>query len=158
MVLLRSASRCPVLLCFLRYCTVRLKMFSLFLHLFSMYYLCENYYKSITVSACSVAKSCPTLCDLMNCSPPGPSVHGILQARTLEWVAITYSRIFLTQGSNLHLLLAGRFFATSTTWEGQVPKFTFAKYTPNSNYFMAVIHMHLLICENKCANSWCNPS
>ena len=41
----------------------------------------------------------------MNCSPPGSSVHGILQARTLEWVAISSSRgIFPTQGSNPHLL------------------------------------------------------
>ena len=32
-------------------------------------------------------QSCPTLCDPMDCSPPGSSVHGILQARTLEWVA-----------------------------------------------------------------------
>ena len=34
------------------------------------------------------AQSCPTLCDPMDCSPPGSSVHGILQARTPEWVAI----------------------------------------------------------------------
>ena len=39
-----------------------------------------------------VAQSCPTLCDPMDCSPPGSSVHGILQARTLEWVAIPFSR------------------------------------------------------------------
>ena len=39
-----------------------------------------------------VAQSCPTLCDPMDCSPPGSSVHGILQARTLEWVAIFFSR------------------------------------------------------------------
>ena len=37
-------------------------------------------------------KSCLTLCDLMNYSPPGASVHGILQARILEWVAISSSR------------------------------------------------------------------
>ena len=36
--------------------------------------------------------SCPTLYDSMNCSPPGSSVHGILQARILEWVAICFSR------------------------------------------------------------------
>ena len=35
-----------------------------------------------------VIQSCPTLCDPMDCSPPGSSVHGILQARILEWVAI----------------------------------------------------------------------
>ena len=36
-------------------------------------------------------QSCPTLCNLMDCSLPGFSVHGILQARTLEWVAISFS-------------------------------------------------------------------
>ena len=39
-----------------------------------------------------VTQSCLTLCDLMDCSPPGSSVHGILQARILEWVAISFSR------------------------------------------------------------------
>ena len=39
-----------------------------------------------------VAQSCPTLCDSMDCSPPGSSIHGILQARILEWVAISFSR------------------------------------------------------------------
>ena len=39
-----------------------------------------------------VALSCPTLCDPMDCSLPGSSVHGILQARILEWVAISFSR------------------------------------------------------------------
>jgi len=39
-----------------------------------------------------VAQSCPTLCDPVDCSPPGSSVHGILQARILEWAAISFSR------------------------------------------------------------------
>ena len=38
-----------------------------------------------------VAQSCPTVSDPMDCSPPGSSVHGILQARVLEWGAITFS-------------------------------------------------------------------
>ena len=38
-----------------------------------------------------VAQSCPTLCSPMACSPPGSSVHGILQARMLEWVAMPFS-------------------------------------------------------------------
>ena len=38
-----------------------------------------------------VAQSCPTLSDPMDCSPPGPSVHGIFQARVLEWGAIASS-------------------------------------------------------------------
>ena len=37
-------------------------------------------------------QSCPTLCDPMDCSLPGSLVHGILQARVLEWVAISFSR------------------------------------------------------------------
>jgi len=39
-----------------------------------------------------VAQSCTTLCDPMDCSPPGFSVHKILQARILKWVAIPFSR------------------------------------------------------------------
>ena len=37
-----------------------------------------------------VAQSCPTLCDPMDCSPPGSSTHGIFRARVLEWVATTF--------------------------------------------------------------------
>ena len=37
---------------------------------------------------CLVAQSCPTLWKPLDCSPPGPSVHGIFQARILEWVTI----------------------------------------------------------------------
>ena len=39
-----------------------------------------------------VAQSCPILCDSMDCSPPGFSIHGILWARVLEWFAIPFSR------------------------------------------------------------------
>ena len=39
-----------------------------------------------------VAQLCPTLCDPMDCSLPGFCVHGIFQARVLEWVAISFSR------------------------------------------------------------------
>ena len=39
-----------------------------------------------------IAQSCPTLCDPMDCSLPGSSVHGILQAIVLEWIAISFSK------------------------------------------------------------------
>ena len=53
-------------------------------------------------------QSCLTLCDPLGCSPLGSSVHGILQARILEWVAVPFSRgPSLTQGSN-QCLLHGR--------------------------------------------------
>ena len=46
------------------------------------------------------AQSCLTLCNLMHCNLPGSSVHGVIQARILEWVAISSA----PQGSNLTLL------------------------------------------------------
>ena len=49
------------------------------------------WYKGLCCCCCLVAKSCPTLCDPMGCGPPGSSVHGISQARMLEWVAIFFS-------------------------------------------------------------------
>ena len=54
--------------------------------------LWEN--KSLLLMLCvySVAQLCPTHSDSRDCSPPGSSVHGILQARILEWVTISYSR------------------------------------------------------------------
>ena len=64
---------------------------------------------------CSDAMSCPILCDPMDYSPPGSSVHGISQARILEWVAISSST-----GSSPHRdqtwmsCLAGRFFTTGS--------------------------------------------
>ena len=57
--------------------------------------MCVYIYIYIYIYTCIHAKflqSCPTLCDPMDCSPPGSSVHGILQARILEWVAMPSSR------------------------------------------------------------------
>ena len=62
----------------------------------------------VYVSGCMHVQSHPTLCDRVDSSLPSSSLHGILQARILEWVAISYSRgSSPTQGSNpclLHLL------------------------------------------------------
>ena len=90
------------------------KCFSLHMHstnvsmvLFLCYVLC----------ICSVAQSCPVLCDPMNCNPPGSSVHGTSQARIQEWVAISSPR-----GSSQSRIkpaapaLAGGFFTTE--WPG----------------------------------------
>ena len=48
--------------------------------------------ESESESESEVTPSCPTLCDPVDCSLPSSSVHGILQARILEWVAISFSR------------------------------------------------------------------
>ena len=46
----------------------------------------------VCVRARVCAQSCPILCNPVDCGPPGSSVHGISQARILEWIAISFSR------------------------------------------------------------------
>ena len=67
------------------------------------------------------AQSCPTLCGLMGCSLPGSSVHGILQARKLDWAAIRPSQIPTTfHPTHLHNLVHGDMFLkmlTLSSWD-----------------------------------------
>ena len=49
------------------------------------------YIYAAATTAAKLLQSCPTLCDTIDGSPPGSPVPGILQARTLEWVAISFS-------------------------------------------------------------------
>ena len=51
-------------------------------------------------------RSCLTLCDRMNCSPPVSSVHGIFQVRILEWVAISYSRCSSWPKDRMHICVS----------------------------------------------------
>ena len=53
-------------------------------------------------SESEVAQSCPTLHDLMDCSPPGSSIHGIFQARVLEWGAIAFSNYYWRTAKETH--------------------------------------------------------
>ena len=55
-----------------------------------------------------VAKSCLALCDPMDCSLPGSSVHGIFQARILEWFAISFSRAYSQPRDQTHVSCMGR--------------------------------------------------
>ena len=52
----------------------------------------NSYREKLKMKWSEVSQSCMTLCDPVDCSPPGSSVHGILQARILEWGAISFSR------------------------------------------------------------------
>ena len=73
-------------------------------------------------------QSSPALCDPLDCSPPGSSAHGILQARMLEWVAV--NPLLAPPGdlpnpgvkpkSLTSPAMAGGFFATSTAWEAHL--------------------------------------
>ena len=65
-----------------------------------------------------VAQSCPTLCNPMNCSLPCSSVHGIFQAKVLEWVAISFSgRSFRPRDRTQVSRIVGRCFTICTTGE-----------------------------------------
>ena len=70
---------------------------------------------------CVCAQLCPTLCDPMECSPPGSSVHKIFQTRILEWVAISsssgLSRPRDQARISVSLALAGEFCTTCATWK-----------------------------------------
>ena len=66
----------------------------------------EIWYMHLFIHCYLVIQSCPTLCNPMDCSPPGSSVCGISQARILEWVAIPFSSGSSQQELNLHFLQA----------------------------------------------------
>ena len=72
----------------------------------NIFFLCSSVLPSLLLCMCVKSlQLCPTLWDPLDCSPPGFSVHGIIQARILECVAVPSSMgIFPTQGPNPHLL------------------------------------------------------
>ena len=79
----------------------------------SMTLLKKNIYIYIFCCCCWVRKSCLTLCNPMNCSPQSASVHGISQARILDWVAISFSRGSSWSRDQTRVsCIAGRFFTT----------------------------------------------
>ena len=65
-------------------------------------------------SESEVAQSCPTLSDPMDCSPPGSSIHGIFQARVLEWGAIAFSSSNIGCNQNSEITI-------SKTFQGDFP-------------------------------------
>ena len=102
----------------------RVKAFSIYLVIMKMQINIMMWYQVLpTESEGEVAQPCPTLSDNpMDCSPSGSSVHGIFQARLLEWVAISFSRRSFrprdwTQVSHI----VGRHFTVWTTREVQYP-------------------------------------
>ena len=74
-----------------------------------------------TVQFSSVAQSRPTLCDPMDCSPPGCSVHGIFQARVLQWVVIPFSKAYTLRKqieTDTYIpLFSAALFTIARTWK-----------------------------------------
>ena len=72
---------------------------------------------TLVCGSCLVAKSFPTLCGPLDCSPPGSSVHGISQARPLEWVVISLSRkSSLLRNRTCLSCIANGFFTTEPAY------------------------------------------
>ena len=109
--------------------------------------------KHLANSCGLAAQSCPTLCDPVDCSPPGSSVQGTSPARTPEWVAISFSRGSspLRDGTWVSYI-AGRFFTNWDSREAQTQlwvcrKFKFSLLGLSGIFFFSNILIH----------SWLNP-
>ena len=73
---------------------------SLYIYIYTHIYVC--------ICCCLAPKLCSTVCDPMDCSPSSSSVHGISQARILEWVAISFSEVFSGPRDQTHASCNGR--------------------------------------------------
>ena len=80
-----------------------------------------------------VTQSCLTLSDPMDCSLPGSSIHGIFQARVLEWGAIAFSRVYLYYHSNFLFLL-------TVFIVGEKQKINLLIGTANTTPYIDVLH------------------
>ena len=103
--------------------------------------------------ACSVAKSCPTLCDPIEGSLPGSSVHGIFQARILEWVVTSFSRGSSQPRDRTCVpALTGRFFTTEPPGKSSLV-FPPPKPLCLGNYWSACCH-HKLVEFSRILYKW----
>ena len=97
---------------------------------------------------CHVTQLCLILCDPIDCSPPGSSVHGILQATILEWVVVSFSRVSSPPRDQTPVsCIAGRFFTIWTTRETYIYKYTFSYiYIYSATYIYIQLHIYSVTC------------
>ena len=92
-----------------------------------------------------VAQSCWTLCSPMDCNPSGSSVHGILQARILRWVAIPFSReSSWSRDQTQASCTAGRFFTIRATQK----QTKITHWNPGSHIYFLTSHPLLSFCDH----------
>ena len=91
-----------------------------------------------------VTQSCPMLCDPMDCGPPGSSVHGVLQGRILEWIAMPFSRESSQPRNQMWAShTAGRLF---TVWATRVAlKLWYCNYDILLNYMIWGAKLHSIL-------------
>ena len=98
----------------------------------------------IPACECSVTQLCPTLCNPMDCSPPGSTVHGILRARILEWLPFPTPEDLLDSGikpvSLVSPALIGRFFTAERPGKPIIFKEFPSIHTPNTVYLCLFPH------------------
>ena len=113
-----------------------------------------SWYSSFLLVFCPLKKkvkvlgtqSCQTLWDPMDCSPPGSSIHGILQARILEWVAIPFSRgSFWPRDQTCVSRIAGRFFFFSNRLSHQGSPLSFKAEVPLKAPFCLIVFFYILV-------------
>ena len=95
---------------------------------------------------CLVTKSCLTLCDPMDHSLPGSSVHGISQARTLEWVVISFSRGSSQPRDQTHVSCISRYILYHwATWEAFYLLIIYYYSNDNANTITIFLHLFIII-------------
>ena len=122
-------------------------------HYVWVWILCVCIHLSLYCCCCLVTKSCPTLCDPVDYSPSGSSVHGVLQARILEWIVMSSSGGSSLPGDWTHVsCLAGRFFTTEAL--GNHPHtLTFLSLSLSLSLYIYIYiythtHTHTYICTH----------
>ena len=147
----------------LPYMSVKMGKFILFGLIYVWIINMWKYKQKERVCACSVTQTCLTLCDPMDCSLTGFSVHRSSQARILEWVAISSSRESSWPRDQTHVsyvsCIKGGFFTTWATWalqnKGKEKKNTISVIFFRS-YFGGGVRRYLTpwdLCVNMCAHS-----
>ena len=108
-----------------------------------MFRMSKNLPRISEVKWSEVAQSCPTLCNPMNWGSPGSSILGILQARILEWVAISFSRGTSQPRDQTHVsCIAGGRFNLWATREAQTflnPSQTFPKNQRGGKFYKQIL-------------------
>ena len=104
-------------------------------------------------SESEVAQSCLTLCDPVDCSPPGSSIHGIFQARVLKWVAISFFIFLVVTFKIIRLPLLRVIQVQNEQWQRETHNYHFTDHRPSG-----LKTLKKTLCNDRGSNSPLNGS